>query len=232
MAGNSALISSSIAKKYWMALTGLFLCTFLVVHLIGNLQLLYNDGGEAFNVYAEFMTTFPLIKIVSYVLYASILFHAIDGILLMAQNRKARGTRYVKSSPGNSSPWTSRYMGQLGIILLAFIIVHMAQFWGKMHFAEMPMAEYAGLDAPIKDLYTVVVDLYTGEMGIIWVAVYVFCMAAIGFHLSHGFQSAFQSMGWNHPKYTPIIKKAGMMFSVLISIAFACIPVIIFITKG
>ncbi len=136
----SALLKSSLAKKYWMALTGLFLCLFLVGHLAGNLQLLVPDNALNFNKYALFMTTNPAVKILSYVTYLSILFHSIDGAMLTFQNVKARPVNYAKNNPGANSPWASRNMGVLGTIILVFIVTHMITFWAPMHFDEkMPL---------------------------------------------------------------------------------------------
>lgn len=134
----SALLKSSIGKKYWMALTGLFLCLFLVGHLVGNLQLIYGTDLQ-FNQYAHFMTTNPAVKVLSYVTYISILFHAIDGILLTIQNRKARPIGYAKNNARANSAWASRNMAVLGTLILVFIVTHMCNFWAKMHFAEMPL---------------------------------------------------------------------------------------------
>jgi len=138
----SAILSSSIAKKYWMALTGLFLCLFLVGHLLGNLQLIFIGGEEgklAFNEYAYFMTHNPLIKVMSYLTYLSILFHAIDGFLLTIQNKKARPVPYAYNNPGANSSTSSRYMALLGSLILIFIITHMANFWWKMKYSSDPM---------------------------------------------------------------------------------------------
>ena len=135
----SALLKSSLAKKYWMALTGLFLCLFLAGHLAGNLQLIFGDALQ-FNQYALFMTTNPAVKLLSYVTYISILFHAIDGILLTIQNKKARPIGYAKENAGSNSHWASRNMAILGSLILIFIITHMVNFWAVMHFDEnMPL---------------------------------------------------------------------------------------------
>lgn len=138
----SALLKSSLAKKYWMALTGLFLCLFLLGHLLGNLQLLSTgkDAALNFNKYALFMTTNPAVKILSYLTYFSILFHAIDGIVLAVQNVKARPVGYVKNNPSSNTIWASRNMAVLGTLILVFIITHMVNFWAVMHFDEkMPL---------------------------------------------------------------------------------------------
>jgi succinate dehydrogenase / fumarate reductase cytochrome b subunit len=135
----SAILKSSIAKKYWMALTGLFLCLFLTGHLAGNLQLIFSDALH-FNQYALFMTSNPAVKLLSYLTYISILFHAIDGIMLTFQNRAARPVQYAKNNPSANSAWASRNMAILGTVILVFIITHMVNFWAKMHFDEkMPL---------------------------------------------------------------------------------------------
>jgi succinate dehydrogenase / fumarate reductase cytochrome b subunit len=128
----SALLKSSIVKKYWMALTGLFLCLFLAGHLAGNLQLIFGTSLQ-FNEYALFMTTNPAVKLLSYLTYISIIFHAIDGIMLTIQNKKARPIGYAKTD-GSSSSFASRNMAVLGTIILVFIATHMVNFWAKMHF--------------------------------------------------------------------------------------------------
>ncbi|HMQ76168.1 MAG TPA: succinate dehydrogenase cytochrome b subunit [Flavobacteriales bacterium] len=222
----SALLGSSLTKKYWMALTGLFLCLFLVIHLAGNLQLLdaSPEGRLKFNAYAKFMTTFPLIKVVSYVLYFSILFHAFDGILLAMQNRQARPTRYVKENPSANRTWYSGQMALLGTLLLVFIVLHMKHFWYEMHWGGLPVDAEGNTD-----LFTVVAAAFREPL---YVLFYVVAMAVLGFHLLHGFQSAFQSLGLNHPRYTPIIKNVGVFFGVVVPILFALIPVWMFAFPG
>lgn len=211
-----------------MALTGLFLCLFLVGHLLGNLQLMVSgeEARTAFNEYALFMTTFPLVKILSYLTYFSILFHAVDGFLLAWQNMKARPQKYAHNKPGTNSSWASRKMALLGSVLLAFIIVHMGQFWFRMHFGDIPTQMIEGVEH--KDLYTVVICFFqNGSLGLVWTLIYAACMVVIALHLSHGFQSAFQSLGLRHPKYTPLIRKAGLAFAVLVPLGFAIIPLFI-----
>jgi succinate dehydrogenase / fumarate reductase cytochrome b subunit len=136
---NSAILKSSIAKKYWMALTGLFLCLFLVGHLLGNLQLFASgeEGRRAFNEYAHFMQTNPFIKVMSYLTYFSILFHAIDGIMLAVQNKKARPVAYAMNNAKANSSSASRKMAVLGSIIFIFIVTHMVNFWAKMHFGGL-----------------------------------------------------------------------------------------------
>ena len=278
----SVLFKSSIGKKVFMALTGLFLCTFLVGHLLGNLQLILKTGEEgrrAFNEYAYFMGHNPFITLLSYVTYAAVLIHVVDGILLTIQNRKARPVRYAYSKPGANSSSASRSMAILGTLILVFLATHMANFWWKMKVKqEVPLHTYAlemknqmmgaantelyythvpgvqpipkdpnniiekGTDLYIKgtnvkvaegyrDLHTLVMDFFSkskNEGALFAVLFYVISMVVLAYHLLHGFQSAFQSLGINHPKYTPLIKKIGMAFAIIVPLLFAIIPIIIY----
>lgn len=268
----SALLKSSLAKKYWMALTGLFLCLFLVGHLIGNLQLIYSDALH-FNQYALFMTTNPAVKVLSYLTYISIIFHAIDGILLTVQNQKARPVKYVMNKPGKNTIWASRNMAVLGTVILVFIVTHMVTFWGKMHFDKnMPLqtimintgvmpqefylttdggylpkaevdqggiviknrTEFYNAQAQVKikegykDLHKITVAFFKdAKYGLIATILYVISMIVLGFHLYHGFGSAFQSLGANNPKYNGFIKNFGYAFAIIVPLLFAIIPVYI-----
>ncbi|MCG8385070.1 MAG: succinate dehydrogenase cytochrome b subunit [Cytophagales bacterium] len=220
----SNAISSTLGRKLLMALTGLFLISFLVVHLIGNLQLLANDGGESFNLYAKFMTTNPVIKTTSYLLYATFIIHIVWAILLSAQNRKARTVRYAVTAGSTNSSWTSRNMGILGTIILVFLIIHLKNFWYEMHWGGIAKVVYDGVE--VKDLYTVVEVAYTQWW---YVAFYVAAMVGVMFHLFHGFKSAFQTLGLNHPKYNPVINTIGTLFSIIVPGAFAAIPIIMYV---
>ena len=281
----SALLKSSIAKKYWMAITGLFLCIFLLGHVSGNLQLLFGDALQ-FNQYALFMTTNPAVKVLSYLTYFSILFHAIDGVLLTVQNIKARPIGYVKQNAAANSSFASRNMAVLGSLVLVFIILHLKSFWYEMHFSEkMPLqtisidngmggkqelyimtngsymqkdqvaasldagkkemkqlylknrTELFSVQAPeikvgevYKDLHKLTVDFFRIEknnLGLVFTILYVLSMAVVGFHLWHGFQSAFQTLGLNSPTWTPLVKLTGKIFAVIVPLLFAIIPICI-----
>lgn len=263
-----------------MALTGLFLCTFLVGHLLGNLQLVLKTGEEgrrAFNEYAYFMGHNPFIKILSYVTYIAVLIHVIDGFALTIQNRKARPVRYAYNKPAANSSSASRSMAILGTLILVFLATHMANFWWKMKIKEeVPLHTYKietgkaeandmefyythvpgvqpipksedyidekGTDLYAKntnlkvaegyrDLHTLVMDFFNpskNDGALFAVLFYVISMVVLAYHLLHGFQSAFQSLGINHPKYTPLIKLIGTGFAVLVPLLFAIIPVLIY----
>ncbi len=209
-----------------MSLTGLFLILFLVVHLAGNLQLLLHDGGKAFNTYAKFMTTNPIIKTISYLLYLSILVHAIQGWAIWRANRAARGVGYaVKVTRAvNTNARAASNMGWLGTIIFIFIVIHLYQFWLQMKLGNLPMATYE--DGEVKDLYAIVSVAYQ-NLG--YVLFYVFSMAVIAFHLLHGFQSAFQTLGLSHHKYSPAIRFAGVAYAIIVPALFALIPVYMYL---
>jgi succinate dehydrogenase / fumarate reductase cytochrome b subunit len=173
------------------------------------------------------MTHNPLIKTVAYVNYAFILLHIVDGLMLSTQNRKARPQAYAKVNQSGSATWSSRNMGILGTVILVFLVIHMKSFWFEMKFGTMPVISYAGNPQEYKDMYTVVVAAF----GQLWyVALYVVSMFAIAFHLYHGFQSGFQTIGLNHHRYTPIIKNIGVVvFSILIPALFAAMPVFFYL---
>jgi succinate dehydrogenase / fumarate reductase cytochrome b subunit len=215
--------SGSIGRKFLMSLTGLFLCSFLIIHLIGNLQLLKADGGEAFNTYAKFMTSNPLIKTVSYLLYSSVLLHVVVALILTIHNKKARPQGYVVDS--HKSSWASRNMGILGTIVLVFLVIHMKDFWAQYHFADLPTYQLKD-GVVVKNLYLIVDQAFNN---IYYVALYVFCMMAVGYHLWHGFASAFQTLGLNHKKYTPFIKAVGRGFAVIVPALFALMPIYMFL---
>lgn len=211
--------SSTIGRKLVMALTGLFLILFLVVHLIGNLQLLHEDKGRAFNEYAQFMTSNPLIKTISIVNYLFIILHVAWAIILSARNRSARGAEGYAVSK-NSSTWASRNMGILGTLILIFLVIHLKSFWYEMHWGGIPVADYDGEE--VKDLFTIVNTAYDQ----LWyVILYVVSMGVLGFHLYHGFGSAFQTLGLNHVKYNGLIKFVGVAFAIIVPALFALIPV-------
>ncbi len=228
----SALLKSSLAKKYWMAFTGLFLCLFLVGHLAGNLQLLSSADGarDQFNEYALFMTTNPAVQLLSIITFASIIFHVIDGIVLTINNRKARPEPYVSFKPQTNTKWSSRNMGILGTVILAFIVIHLVNFWGEMKFGGLDDTYYTTANGmEVKDLYTLTVKTFQDpSMGLVWAFIYLIAMVAIAFHLYHGFGSGFQSLGINNPKYNRAIRKIGVAFSIIVPLLFAIIPFYIY----
>lgn len=224
----NTFLDSSIGQKVVMALTGLFLMIFLIIHLLGNFQLLAGDGGEAFNKYAYFMTNNPLIKTSSYLLYAAILVHAYKGIRLWLRNKAARGNHRYDVNHKHAGDTASKNMAWFGIVIFIFLLVHLYQFWLQMKLGTLPMLSYKGLDYQVADLYQPVATAFSSLPFVIF---YVFCMVIVGLHLWHGFWSTFQTLGLAHKKYTPLIKTVGYAYAFLVPLGFAIIPIWMFIAN-
>lgn len=213
------LFKSSLGRKLIMSLTGLFLVSFLIVHLSGNLLLFAGDGGASFNEYTQFMSTNPLIQFVSKGLYLLILVHVIDGVLLALSNKSARPVDYNKKN--SAASFASRQMMLLGSIVLFFLIVHLWNFWYQVKFGDI------GTDANGNiDIYPVILEAFSNP---VYVGIYLLGLVGLAFHLLHGFQSGFQTLGINHPRYTPIIKWVGVIIAVAIPVGFASMPLLFFV---
>ena len=223
MGANAGLFSSSLGKKYLMAITGLFLCSFLVIHFLGNIAL-YTDPVQ-FNEYTRFMSSNPIIRVMEIALVAGFLTHIIDAVMLTRANKKAQPVKYAMDK--KQSSWYSRNMGLTGSVILAFLVLHLQSFWYGYKFGTPAYAtDSAGL--PIKDMYTMVVEAF-GELW--YSSLYVVAVFLLGIHLNHGFQSAFQSVGLRHKKYTPTIKMLGTAFSIFITLGFVSFPIYFFIIQ-
>ncbi len=212
-------LTSSIGQKILMSLTGIFLILFLTVHLIGNLQLLAGDGGESFNLYADFMGHNPLIQFISIGNFSFIFLHAILGLLLWRTNKAAKGSTYAVKATKSSS-YSSRNMAWFGIIIFVFLVLHLSNFWFKAKWPGLVDPVMYG-DVEVKNLYSLVEVKFSSLPYVIF---YLVSMIVVGLHLSHGFQSAFQTLGLNHKKYTPFIKGLGTAYSILVPLGFAIIP--------
>ncbi|UOQ69441.1 succinate dehydrogenase cytochrome b subunit [Hymenobacter volaticus] len=226
-------LSSSIGRKITMSLTGLFLCSFLLVHLSINLMMLLPDGGDTFNIWAEFMATNPIIRTLEVVLLLGLLLHAYQGLRLAITNRKARGpVAYVVNHTAQNSRWASRNMTLLGILLLLYLGVHMGNFWLRSRFGllgGLVEVQIPTIDHPVKDLYS----LGAASFKIPWyVTLYVLAQVALGYHLWHGFRSSWQSLGLNHRKYNPMVYGTGYVFSVVVPLLFALIPLAILFSSA
>ncbi len=197
-----------------MALTGTFLITFLIVHAGINACIFLNDGGATFKTFAHFMSHNWIVRFLEIGLFAGLFLHIIQGLLLWAQNNKARPVRYQYNQPSKNSTWYSRSMGILGTLLLLFLIMHLNHF-----YVGTKIALYSG-DQP-HDLYKEMQEIFSNQ---IWVGLYLAGVVALFWHLYHGFQSAFQTFGLNHKRYTPVIRAAGTGYAVIICSLFALMP--------
>ena len=211
----------TLTRKILMSLTGLFLCFFLVIHFLGNLQLFMSaDAAKlSFNAYSHLLAGNPIIKAVSYVLYASIVLHALDALYITMQNRKS-GAKLTNDRRGRASKWYRRNMGILGFAILIFLVLHFQNFWYYYKFGSLPLDEQGN-----KDLYTLVVTSFQ-EWWI--VLVYLVGIIALYYHLVHGVQSAARTLGVFHPKYVRWISVAGFIYSTLICLGFALMPVYVY----
>lgn len=204
----SGLKSSSLGRKIVMSLSGFFLITFLLVHLGVNLTLFI--GADTFNGASHFMATNPLIQVMQYVLAAGFIVHIVMGIRLELKNRASRPIKYSKNNAAANSGWTSRNMIYTGFLVLLFLVLHLKDFFVEIKFGE------------VHDDYQLVTQLFTNP---IYVIIYVVAFILLGLHLSHGFQSAFTSIGARAPKYLKFIKNLGMAFSYLIALGFSVIAI-------
>ncbi|GAB4425295.1 MAG: succinate dehydrogenase/fumarate reductase cytochrome b subunit [Bacteroidia bacterium] len=268
MSALALAFSNSVGRKYVMGLTGLFLVSFLFVHLGGNALLFIDDGGVAFNAFVRFMTTNPVIHVMEWVLFGGFILHIVYAAILTRQNNLARPDRYVFSgNKGKSSTWFSRNMGLTGTIVLAFLVIHIVMFWGRYKFGESMgtvsieeaytyswkvMEDFTpeGLVLVKKGEYVDFEDLAQARLmnasetqvqGISMTEVvkasfsnpfislfYVLAMGLLALHLSHGFQSAFRTLGLVHNKYTPLIQGAGYVIAIVVPFIFAMMPVVYF----
>ena len=220
----TASLTSSIGKKYVMSLTGLFLCTFLVIHLTGNILALLPDNGAAFDSFTTGMEHNILIRILEYLLFAGFIIHIWQAWIVTRHNAGSRPVKYEVSRANENSKWYSRNMGILGTIILVFLIIHLKNFFWELRFNH---------SVPIKadgtiDLYPLTVQTF---QFLPYTILYVVAMFALGYHLLHGFQSAFRSLGIMHKKYTPIIYGVGIVYTYIITIGFIIIPVVIYIKQ-
>lgn len=217
---------SSLGKKYLMGLTGIFLVSFLLVHCGLNSLIFINDGGVLFNKAAHFMATNVLIRVMEIGLFLGVVLHILDALVITLRNRKARPVGYMKTAGSANSTWYSRSMMLLGSAILFFLVIHLIHFWVKSRFTGLGTVQIDGME--YDNLYEEMRIVFSNP---IWVVVYVLCMLPLGYHLLHGFQSAFQSFGLNHKKYTPIIKTIGMIIAVILPLVFAAMPIFMFLLK-
>ncbi|MFW5974886.1 MAG: succinate dehydrogenase cytochrome b subunit [Bacteroidota bacterium] len=226
---NKGFHLSSLTQKTILALAGLFLILFLIVHLGINLFLLPITEGHAkiFAEVAHFMGTNPVVKVFEVVLMAAFLIHIILGIVVQVQNWKARGQRYAVYGKSYTT-FGSRFMIHTGIVIFLFLILHFIHFYFIKLGITDPIAG-AKVDAPAEEhFYELAVYLFSEK--IIYSVVYIIAFLFLAVHLNHAFQSAFQTLGFNHPRYTPVIKTIGTIYAVVVSLGFIIIPVYFLIT--
>jgi len=217
------LFTSSIGKKITMALTGIFLIVFLVVHCYVNANVFFSNGEENFNRAAHFMGSNILIRIMEIGLFAGFILHIAQGYMLTIGNQGKRSSKYAVTAGNKTSTWYSRSMALLGTLILLFLIIHLVHFWVPSRFGGLTDVTYDG--HIYHNLYGKMKDIFSQE----WVlVVYLLGCFSLAWHLLHGFQSAFQTMGWNHKKYSSLIQSMGVGFSVIVPLVFALMPLFLY----
>jgi len=210
MSTTIAFLTSSVGRKLIMALSGLFLCSFLVVHLYLNLFLFKADGGTEFDAYAHFMATYPLIRPIEIVLFLGFLLHAIIGIWLWLANRRARPVSYKVMKASESSALSSRIMWLTGIAMGVFLWFHINSFFITSRYIT-----------PERPMYDLVREVFRNPLTDV---LYVVALVFLAYHLHHGFQSAFQTFGLRTSRYKWLITLVALVFWLLIPIGFAAMP--------
>ena len=218
----SGIFTSSIGKKLMMSLAGIFLITFLLVHLGINLLIVIFDDPMVYNKAAHFMSSNILIKIFEIVLFGGILLHIIYALILQIQNWIARPRRYSKTNYSNTS-FFSKFMIHTAIITLVFLVIHMADFYIQAKLGHAIEIEVDGIF--YHDFATEMLDKFKMLPYVIfYIAAFIF----LGFHLIHGFQSAFKTLGIDNKKYTAIIQALATLYTVVIVAGFTLIPLMIY----
>ena len=222
MAGQiKTILYSSIIKKQILAITGLCLCGFLFTHLLGNC-LIYL-GADAFNRYAYTLISNPLIYPAEVVLFSLFFIHVAVAIRLVIENHQARPNKYyMKVHTGRGANFASSTMPYTGIITLVFLVTHLLHF----KFGPEYLTFLDGKD--VRDLYRLVMEYFADPLHVFW---YIFAVCVLGVHVGHGFWSAFQSLGINHPNYNMLIKKTSKGFGVIIGLGYSALPVFCYL-KG
>ena len=227
----SELFTSSVGKKWVMALTGLFLISFLVIH-VGLNACIYNDlsvfdpndDGRMFNKAAHFMGSTVVVRIIEVGLFIGFIIHIVQGYVLALQNNSRRKQGYRVKMGSRGSTWYSKSMGLLGTLLLFFLIIHISHFWIPSRVTQnLDPVQYGDMDA--HNLFARMVAVFQNP----WiVALYIIGCISLAWHLLHGFQSAFRTLGLSNHKYIRLIKGLGAIFSIFVPLLFATMPVSIY----
>ncbi len=227
------LFTSSIGQKLTMALTGIFLISFLVVHVGLNACIWANDGGKMFNTGANFMASMLVIRIMEVGLFIGIIIHVVQGLVLATANTSKRKVGYAVEYGNRGSKWYSRSMGLLGTLLLLFLIMHIYHFWIPSRFGGMwniqPLQEIDytnGLGKEYHNLYAEMIVVFQNPIVVI---LYVLGCISLAYHLMHGFESAFRTIGLHNNRYLKMLRYVGRGYSIIVSLAFAMMPVSIYL---
>lgn len=217
----SKFITASIGRKFIMSITGLFLVMFIAVHLTVNLFLIFDDSGDLFNQAAHFMVTNPVIRIVEPLLGLGFLVHILWSFYLEYQNWRARPVKYSKTNSGDSSTWASRNMLILGALVLVFLIIHIINFYWVIRFTGN-VQEVIVNGEHMEDTYSLVAGLF--KSSVLYDIIYVVAGILLGLHLSHGFWSAFHTLGLSNTHWMIRLQLIGKIYAIVVAAGFSVIP--------
>lgn len=224
----NSIFSSSLGKKLIMSITGLFLMIFLLVHLTINLMLLFGDG-KLFNFVANFMATNPLIEVVEPVLAIGFIIHIIYASIITLLNRRSRPMGYAETNSNGVTSWASKNMYILGGTIFIFLVIHLTNFFWKIKFGEVTTLSYDNGLTQMADTYSLVSGLFISCW---WYnLIYIAGALLLGFHLSHGFWSAFQTLGWNNKIWIKRLEIIAYIYAIIIATGFTVIPLYFLILK-
>jgi succinate dehydrogenase / fumarate reductase cytochrome b subunit len=220
------IFNSSLGKKLIMSITGLFLMMFLLVHLTVNLMLLVGDG-QLFNYAAYFMATNPVIKIVEPILAIGFIIHIFYASMITLMNQRTRPIGYIATSSNGMTSWASKNMYILGGTIFVFLVIHLANFFWKIKFGEVEQITYGS--TTMENAYALVSGLFITYW---WYnLIYIAGALLLGFHLSHGFWSAFQTLGWNNKVWIDRLETIAYIYAIVIALGFTIIPLYFLILK-
>ncbi|MCH5600794.1 succinate dehydrogenase cytochrome b subunit [Niabella ginsengisoli] len=219
----SQFFTSSVGKKLTMALSGIFLILFLIVHVGLNACIWANDGGVMFNKAAHFMGANWVPRVLEIGLFAFFLIHIIQGLVLEIQNRSKRKIGYAVNLGNRGSKWYSRSMGILGSLILIFLVIHIIDFWIPSRFGGLTETIIDG--KPYHNLYAEMKYKFSEfEYRHIVIVIYILGVASLFWHLVHGFQSSFRTLGLTNHKYINMMIGLGWAFSLIVCLGFIMMP--------
>jgi succinate dehydrogenase / fumarate reductase, cytochrome b subunit len=212
-------LTSSVGRKYLMAVTGLLWSGFVCVHMLGNLLILVS--GESYNKYGHALISNPLIYVAEAALVIFLLVHAVNGVSLWLRNQKTKPEKYAVQTKGpKGASLASKSMVFSGTITLVFVILHLVTFkYGAYYTVDYGNGE-------IRDLHRLVIEVFQSPAYVSW---YVVCLVLVGLHLYHGFSSSFQSLGIHHPRYNGAIKYLGYFYAFAVAAGFIVQPLYVFL---
>ncbi len=215
-------LTSAIGRKQLMAVTGLLWSGFVLTHMAANMLILFS--AEAYNKYSHALTSNPFIYLAEAALVFTLLVHIVKGVWVTIENKAARPKKYTMTPSGEKAPrFASKWMIYHGTLLAIFIVYHLITFKYGTHYS----ITYNGVE--MRDLHRLVLEIFQSP---IYVAFYVLCMIAVGLHLSHGFYSAFATLGLYHPRYSPMVSKFGYLYGLIIALGFISQPLYVFFLAG